>query len=266
MNLTEENGVLNNRVAQGLVWALLMIVAAAGGAAEKEFTWQGSSSVTYETGKYGTDHETTLLYWPVTLKRFLGKGDVSLTVPYVELDTQGGRTVLDGSVVPGTGSGGAGLGDVSIKGCYNWIEQNDMLPFVDLIARLKLPTADKNKGLGTGEPDIGFGMEVARRFRSDYLALADLTYTFIGDPPGVSYQDRIDADVGAGYQFTREWLGCVYYNYRSAISTGSADARSVSFLGNYKMSPELRFYCMIELGLSDGAPDYGLTVGASCRF
>lgn len=265
MNRKTELGYLGSRIARNLMRAFFFC-ALAGTAAAQEYAWQVESSMTYETGKYGADQDTKLFYWPVSLKRFFSQGDVSLTVPYVDLETPGGRTVIDGAVVPGNGTGGSGLGDVSVKGRYNWIEQTDKLPYVDLIARLKLPTADEGKGLGTGEADMGFGVELSRRFLDDYIGFADLTYTFIGDPPGVNYDNRIDADLGLGYQFTQEWMGSVSYDFRSAISSGSTDAHSVSFLANYKVTPQVRTYGMVELGLSDGAPDYGITVGASYRF
>lgn len=253
------------RTARTLMCAVLSF-AVAGIAAAQDYTWQVESSMTYQTGKYGTDEDTRLFYWPVTLRRYLSHGDVSLTVPYLDMKTGGGMTVIDGTVVEGNGSGGSGLGDVSMKGRYNWIEQSDTLPFIDLIARLKLPTADEDKGLGTGETDMGFGVELSRRFEKDYIGFADLTYTFIGDPPGIDYDNRIDADVGVGNQLTPELMGSVSYDYRSAISSGSTDAHSLSFLANYKVSPQVKTYGMLEVGLSDGAPDYGITVGASYRF
>lgn len=265
MNRNTHSKNVTTRIARYLIGAILFSAVAGAGSAQ-DYTWQVESSITYETGKYGTDEDTSLFYWPVTLKRFMSKGDVSVTVPYVNLDSSGGRTVIDGSVVEGTGSGGSGVGDVSVKGRYNWIEQDEMLPYIDLIARLKLPTADENKGLGTGEADAGFGVELSRRFMQDYIGFADLSYTFIGDPPGIDYDNRIDADLGLGYQFTQEWMGSAAYDYRSAISSGGEDAHSVLFLANYKISPQVRTYGMVEVGLSDGAPDYGLTIGGSYRF
>lgn len=232
----------------------------------QDYTWQVESSMSYETGKYGTDQETELFYWPVTLKRFFSEGDVALTMTYIDINTAGGVTVVDGTVVEGSGGSGSGLGDTSIKGRYNWIEQNGALPFIDLIARLKLPTADDGKGLGTGEFDMGFGAELARRFGDTYIGFADLTYTFIGSPPGVNYDNRIDADLGLGRQFTQAWMGCVSYDFRSAISPSGNDAHSLSFLANFKATPQIRTYGMLEVGLSDGAPDYSITAGASYRF
>lgn len=265
MKMTPESGNYAIRIARTLVCAVLFC-GFAGIAASQDYTWQVESSLTYETGKYGTDQSTDLIYVPVSLRRFLSQGDVTLTVPYVDLKTGGGVTVIDGAVVPGSGTGGSGLGDISVKGRYNWIEQGEVLPFIDLIARVKIPTADEDKGLGTGEFDMGFGAELSRRFGKDYIGFADLTYTFIGDPPNVNYDNRIDADLGLGYQFTPELMGSVSYDYRSAISDGGTDAHSLLFLGNYRFTPQLRTYAMFEVGLSDGAPDYGVTVGAAYRF
>jgi len=146
MKASPKSGNYVIRIARNIVRAVLFC-AVASIAAAQDYTWQVESSMTYLTGKYGTDQDTSLIYVPVTFKRFLSKGDVSLIVPYIDMNTDGGMTVIDGTVVPGDGSGGSGLGDVSLKGRYNWVEQNDKLPFIDLVARLKLPTADEDKGL-----------------------------------------------------------------------------------------------------------------------
>lgn len=235
-------------------------------AAAQNYVWQIESSMTCETGAYGSEERTDIFYWPVILKRFFSRGDVALTVPYLSLDTEGETTLVDGTPVEGNGGGGSGLGDISIKGRYNWLEQKGKQPFVDLTARLKLPTADEGDGLGTGEFDLGFGAEFVRNMGNNYVGFADLTYTFIGDPDGISYDNRIDADFGLGYQFRRELMGIALYNYRSAISSSGSDAHSLLFLGNCRVSPQIRTYAMLELGLSSGAADYGLTFGASYRF
>lgn len=244
--------------------ALVYFVAFA--AAAQEFPWQVESSMTFDSGKYGTDQRTDLFYWPFTLKRYLSHGDVSLTVPYIDLNTEGGQTVIDGTVVQGRGSGGSGLGDIILKGRYNLVDQADQLPFVDLVARVKFPTADENKGLGTGEPDVGFGAELARRFMQDNMWFADFGYTFIGDPPAIDYDNRVSVELGLGHDFSPAMLGAVFFDYRSAISPTASDEHSLSFLANYKISRQTKAYAMFDLGLSDGAPDYGITVGASYRF
>jgi hypothetical protein len=265
MKLASDCGSVIRRLARGLPRAFVFFAMAAAAMAQ-EYPWQVESSITADTGKYGTNQKTDLFYWPVTLKRYFSEGDVALTVPYIDLNTEGGQTVVDGTVVQGHGSGGSGLGDVLLKGRYNWIEQTDQLPFVDLVARLKLPTADENKGLGTGEADFGVGAELARRFLKDNMWFGDLSYTFIGDPPDIDYDNRVAVELGLGHDFLPDLMGCVFYDYRSAISDGSEDAHSVSFLANYRVSKQVRTYAMIDLGLSDGAPDYGATVGASYRF
>lgn len=265
MKLTPDCGNAIGRTARDLSRAVVFL-ALASAAMAQEYPWQVESSITADTGKYGTDQKTDLFYWPVTLKHYFSQGDVALSVPYIDLDTQGGQTVVDGAVVQGKGSGGSGLGDVLVKGRYNVVAQAEQRPFVDLVARLKLPTADEDKGLGTGETDVGIGTELAKRFMKDNMWFADFSYTFIGDPPDMDYDNRIAVELGLGHDFLPALMGCVFYDYRSAISPGSDDAHSVSLLANYKVTDQVRTYAMVDLGLSDGAADYGFTVGGSYRF
>lgn len=234
--------------------------------AEPAYPWQVESSITAESGSYGTDQTTDLLYWPFTIRRNLDAGDVSLTIPWLDLEAGDGQTVVDGTVIRGSGYGGSGLGDAVLKGRYHWIEQTEQLPFVDLIARLKLPLADEDKGLGTGEVDAGLGFDVTRRFQRDNLWFAGMTYTFMGDPPGVDYDNRVDLEAGIGRDVLPGLLICSMYNFRSAVSPGSDDAHSISFLANHRTTERVRIFVMLEFGLTDGAPDQSLTVGGSYRF
>lgn len=246
--------------------AMLSVAVTAARSEPPPFAWQVESSITTESGRYGTDETTSLFYWPLTVRRNLDGGDVSLTVPWMDLNSPGGQSVVDGSVVSGTGAGGSGMGDAVLKGRYNWIDQTDALPYVDLFARLKLPLADEDKGLGTGETDLGFGIDLTRRFQEHNLWFAGLAYTFMGDPPGIGYDNRLDLEAGLGRDLSDALLVCGFYNYRSSVSSGSDDAHSVSVLGSYRVNGTVRVFGMLEMGLSDGAPDQSLTLGGSIRF
>ncbi len=256
----------------GAAWAAGSFLLAAfycipaGPAAAQEYPWQVETSVTMDTGDYGTDETTDLFYWPVTLKRYFSRGDLALTVPYIDLQTEGGQVVVDGQVAPGDGSGGSGLGDVLLKGRYSLMEQTAALPFVDLVFRIKFSTADERRGLGTGEADFSLGVEFARRFQTDNIWFADYTHTFMGDPPDTDYDNRTAIQLGLGRDLLPALMGCVLYDFRSAIRSGSDDAHTVSLLANARISPQFRAYAMVDFGLSDGAADRGATVGASYRF
>ncbi|MGH7227946.1 MAG: hypothetical protein ACREIH_01920, partial [Nitrospiraceae bacterium] len=94
----------------------------------------------------------------------------------------------------------------------------------------------------------------------------DLGYTFIGDPPTVNLRNQWNYDLGLGYYFTRDLLGSLYYEEWRALVEGLSNPRDLLFAMNYKATSILRFNASLLIGLSDGAPDYGLTGGLSFRF
>ena len=78
-------------------------------------TWQYGLSLSYLKGDYGTGEDTDIYYTAFSIKRYLGEGDVTLTIPY--LDISDGATYVGGEVEPlAGGGGGSGPGDVILKG------------------------------------------------------------------------------------------------------------------------------------------------------
>lgn len=249
------HGLFRTAIAAGAVAAILTPRPAHAG------PWRADLSASYQQGDYGTDETTTLLSVPLTLKRFFAQGEVSLTVPYVSLETEGDVVVVDGTPQPGSGGDGgsaSGLGDLVFKGKYAAVQQKGRLPYVDLVTRLKLPTAPDD--LGTGEMDFGLGTELSYRFGRNYLAMADFMYTFIGDPPDASYRNRVAWDLGLGWQPRPAWTLSAYYDYASSLLSKPA-ARSVMFYAGYRLRADVRLFALLDLGISRTASDVSITTG-----
>ncbi|MHC4517801.1 MAG: transporter, partial [Planctomycetota bacterium] len=169
-----------------------MLIASPGFSfADERPTWQYGLSFSYLTGDYGEEEDTDILYTAATIKRYFEEGDVMLTIPYLDI-SDGGVTFIDGGAEAVAGAeGGSGLGDIILKGRYYAVEQDDMLPFIDLVGSLKIPTADEDKGLGTGEADFTVMAEFARRLADEaWVALGELGYTFVGEPSGSDADNR----------------------------------------------------------------------------
>src|SRR2546426_8798832 len=60
--------------------------------------WQFSSSITYESGHFGTGTRTETVYVPFTLKRLFDQGDIGLTLPFVTVRTAGETTLVEGTL------------------------------------------------------------------------------------------------------------------------------------------------------------------------
>lgn len=243
-----------------LLWAALLLPGPVRAA------WQADLSLSYQQGKYGSDETTTILSVPLTIRRQFTQGELSVTVPYVSMETEGNVVIVDGTpqALDGADGGSAsGLGDIVLKGKYAALEQKGSLPYLDLVGRLKLPTAPEE--LGTGELDFGLGTELSYRFGGRYFAMADFMYTFIGDPPDASYRDRIAWDLGLGWQPQPAWILSLYYDSASSLVSRPA-ATSLLFYAAHRLRPDVRLFALLDLGISDTAADFGLSAGVKYSF
>lgn len=128
------------------------------------------------TGDFGdlSGKTTTQAYLTETFK-FIHKkiGEISLVVPYAYRNgggvTAGESTLISTQSVPKRADG---IGDISLKGRYCWFEGNDLLPIVDLTAKVKFPTASAERGIGTGKYDFGVGSSLLKQF-GKFVGLLD---------------------------------------------------------------------------------------------
>jgi Putative MetA-pathway of phenol degradation len=275
------------------------------GPVASEQNWQIGSTPSYSSGNFGTNTTSTFFYAPLSIRRLFRDGDVTLVIPFVMATTDGRSTLVGGNPVQvqdnrgsnsgpggggGSGSGGgscepgedkpscltgrttgqkvttSGLGDIILRGRYYLVEEKDWTPLIAVTGRLKLPTASASQGLGTGKMDEGVGMEMSKRLGDRWLTFLDGGFNVIGRPEGLNLRNQWWYDAGVGYYVTNNLLGSVYFEeYRSLVS-GRQNIRDV-FLGmNYKASSAWRFNGGVTVGVSNGAPDYGISVGANYRF
>jgi hypothetical protein len=253
-----------------------------------DYQWQAGVAPTYTSGTYGTDTRTNIFYLPFSVKRFFPDGDITLVVPYVSIEGTGAVRLVGGvgtrtSKTQGSGSGtgkgkkvtdtpqdtassSSGLGDVILRGRYYLVEETSTMPLIALTARLKMPTADADAGLGTGEFDEGIGVEFTKKLSERWRGFLDGGYTVIGDPEGVKFRNQWWYDIGAGYDVDKNWNLSLYYEEYRALVTTVNNARDLFFSALFKPTSALRCTGSFMVGLSNGAPNYGLTAGLSYRF
>lgn len=176
------------------------------------------------------------------------------------------RTCGTTTRAPGQKVTTAGLGDIIVKGRYYVVEERDYLPLIAITGRVKVPTANDKQALGTGALDYGAGAEMSKMLGDSWMVFLDGGYNVIGDPDGINFQNQHWYDVGAGYYFTKELLVSAYYEEYRAIARGFVNARDIFIATNYTASPAWRFNGGVTFGLSNGAPDFAVTIGTSYRF
>jgi len=146
------------------------------------------------------------------------------------------------------------------------MDEQDWIPSVNLTGRIKFPTADEDKGLGTGEFDYGFGGELAKSLTRDLILYLDGGYTFLGDPKGRNFRNQWNYDVGLGYYLTDDLRASVFYEEYRAVVKGIPNARDLYGDVNYRITNAIRLNAGGFVGLSDSAADFGFSGGVRFRF
>ena len=270
--------------------ALVLAGAASAGAQTGDDGWQIGSFPSFSSGRYGGETSTEVLHTPITARRLFADGDVTLILPHTCVWGDGGVTVVNGIPVrterleragtDGTrterlGEEGAlagsprtsscGLGDVIVRGRY-YVVDGGRVPTVALRAHVKTPTASADRGLGTGQFDEGVGVEVSQGLGRGTLLMADGGYTVIGDPHGFELDDNWWYDLGVGQDLAGGVVNVsVFYEWYRALAPGLEDARDVLAALTVR-GRGWQVQVAALAGLSDGAPDHGVTFGASRRF
>lgn len=201
-----------------------------------EDNWQMGLSAYHSSGTYGTGSRTTITSIPLSIRRLFDNGDITLIIPYLSVTGDCNVTLLSG--VPNQTGGTCptrtvvrngrnvqtqtlstrttetDIGNTLLQGRYYVLDEQGLLPTVALTARIKFPTADASRGLGTGEFDEKFGVQLSKNLTDRWVSFADVGYTFVGSPPGVALRNQWSYDIGLGYALTPNLLGSVYYELR----------------------------------------------------
>jgi len=121
---------------------------------------------------------------------------------------------------------------------------------------VKLGTADRAEGLGTGENDFSFGADVYKTIGGTTL-FAALGYTIFGDPPGFPLNNGFYWSLGASWKLPpRETLG-LSLDGRQAIAPGSGDQRELVGYWTRALESAWKVQAYFLVGFADGSPDWG---------
>jgi hypothetical protein len=253
----------------------MLCLATARASFASDLDWKLSTSLNYDSGKYGTSTRSSSLYVPLTVERYWGDWKASLTMPYLSQTSNGQVTNVGGRPLRVRGGTAttttatttrSGPGDAVIRGGYD-LMHDDPQPFdLTATAKVKIPTADKNKGLGTGQFDEGLGLEFGKLVVPGWTLLADAYYTVIGNPPGTHLNNEVAVDFGFMHPVQTNLTLTVLLEGSNALVSGEPAPVDLRGILGCKLSERGRLFGGILLGLSRGNADYGFSLGGSYRF
>lgn len=250
---------------RGLLWLPALFLASAAFAADGELS--AGVGIDYSKGDYGTGSETKILAIPFMVRYDNDPWKLKLTVPWLRIT---GR----GNVIPGIGRDNrgqrsetteSGIGDTTLAATYGVLDEPRSSFGLDLTAKLKLPTGDEDRGLGTGSVDET--LEATLYKSVDRLMLfGAFGYTFFGHSDVVELQNAAHAEVGASTRINAtDSVGASLYG-RQRVVEGGSPRRELTFFWNRHVAKAQRLQAYFLVGLADGSPDVGLGVSALFSF
>lgn len=148
----------------------------------------------------------------------------------------------------------SGLGDATLGAAYALVEEGVQQPRLSTLVYLKIPLADKDKGLGTGKFDGGAGLALAKSFGfTRYFARG--SYIVRGHSTAYGTQNYLSYGVGASYLYTFDLQAGLSLTGATAPIEAAPAPLEARIQLNYRLSERLRLEGSVGHGLSDGSPD-----------
>lgn len=239
-----------------------------------------STGIDWSTGSYGTSPDTEILYVPSSIAyrwesfpvtpTTRDELELMVTVPYLRVD--GPAVIIDGvpTATPVIETGVRdGIGDVVLRATWRLLPTaGSPLPVFEVGGRLKIPTADRDKGLGTGEFDGAVQAGLARSFGPyalfGYEGIGPVSffgnagYRILGDSSEFRLRDGPFTSVGASLRLAERFGLGLAYDWRRTATPGTDDSHELVPFGWADVGTRFRVGPYGIVGFSDGSPDFGV--------
>lgn len=216
-------------------------------------TFSTAVGLDYSSGDYGTGTTSEIWYLPVVAKYETGPMTYKVTVPWLHITNP--EVGPDGDPLPGgCRDVESGLGDTVASAAYALLDGSQNGVLLDLIGKVKFPTADEDQCLGTGEYDYTAQVDIAKAF-GPVTGFATLGWKKFGDPPGSDFDDPVFASVGFAIPVAAGTTAGASYDWRQkVVSTGSQIKELTLFL-THKLNQQWKVQLYAVKGFSDASPD-----------
>lgn len=253
-------------VAAGML--CMGLLASAQDAAQPEpGKWRVSAGFDYSKGDYGDDEDTKIVAIPMSVSYAKFPWTGKLSIPYLEIDGPGvvvggadGRTIVEGA---GGTTESSGLGDTVASLMYSFDTWSENAPYVDVTAKVKIPTGDEDEDLGTGAFDYRAQVDLAQPM-GDWMPYGTLGYQVFGSSDDYDLDNRFYLSLGTDYRITKATRVGLVYDFKQAASEDNVSEASAYV--SHKLNAEWTVNAYTVAGFSDGSPDWALGSQVSRKF
>jgi hypothetical protein len=160
----------------------------------------------------------------------------------------------------GKGRRVSGLADLNLATKWMYLTESTYLPRQTLCPSVTLPTADDQKGLGSGETDYDLTWLASKSFGEKTGVHLNVGYSWLGDPPDEDKGDLIHYGVAADYQIvdSLQLIGELFgelelKDYESALQS------NIGF--RWEVIDDFLLVASAGSRISGDAPDFSAKVG-----
>lgn len=219
---------------------------------------QTVSIATYSSsGSYGEDTESDILYFPVSYSVNKGKWGAQLTVPHLQVEGVGNVLVNIGGVKRAVSGNqlerNNGIGDSTLAVTYQMDPLSETSPFIDFRLDIKIPTADRDRGLGTGEADYSAQVDISQNY-GDSVLFGTFGYTFRGKTDFYAgLTDSAYVQLGIAKPFATRWNAGIFYDFREPASTFSPEIHELVPYFTFQISDSWSFTGLTAFGFTQAS-------------
>lgn len=155
-----------------------------------------------------------------------------------------------------------GVGDLVLQGGYS-VPLGSVNAFLG--GNVKVPTASREKALGTGELDYGVSGQVSRRF-GRAIPFVSASYTVVGEPEGFDVRNTLSGSAGSHLILGNASSVTLDYSYEESATRSVENHQSVGVGLETDVSSHLRLGIDARAGLTEDAPDARIGVRMGIGF
>ena len=234
----------------------------------------------YSRGDYGQAADTSIYYYPVSYDLSVENWRFKITVPHIEIAGSGNVLVNIGGIGRGESDfisdervSAKGVGDTTVSLSYQFSPLFEGAPFLDITAEMKIPTADENKGLGTGKTDYAVQLDLYQVYGQSTVSSTlgyrkreqSLLFEGLQDSLFVSL-GLMRSLTGDWVEKTGEWSYGLIYDYRERASLYSTETHELMPFVSWNPAQDWTLMTYAVKGFTRDSADMAIGAQLSYRW
>jgi len=216
--------------------------------------WKLNSGFGYTRGSYGLNTDTEVWFVPFGIAADDPGWAFNASTSYLTI--KGPAAAVNGiEIIRPTAQAESGLGDTVLSGSWKALREPGQLQ-VALTGKIKLPTADYGKGLGTGAADYTLQVDLLQNLGT-VTPFGSAGYRWLGSHGVYHLTDGAFADAGLAFKVRDGTSVGAFYEWDAKIAPGAAAASQVTafFFHKFDQRWSVNFYGLA--GFTDASPNWG---------